>query len=156
DAQRAVAADARPTAVLAVKPKLPRWRAAVSRDYMIVVDASQSMFGERYTRASELATRLVEQMDRRDRFGVMACDSECKSLGALRAPSVRAGQEVGTWLATTPPAGASDLVAAVRAASTALPATADRERWVIYIGDGFATTGFRRAGDVEKAIGSWV
>ncbi|MCW5807755.1 MAG: FecR domain-containing protein, partial [Deltaproteobacteria bacterium] len=159
DAQRAVAADARPTAVLALRPKLPRWRAAEARDYMIVVDASQSMLGERFARSTELATRLVEQMDRRDRFGVMACDSECRSLGDLRAPTVRTAQEAAAWLAAQAPAGASDLVASVRAAAAAIPADktpgkTDRERWVIYVGDGFASTGFRRAADLERAVAS--
>ena len=82
DAQRAIAADPRPTAVIALRPKLPRWREAKTRDYTIVIDSSQSMVGERYTRSTELATRLIEQMDRRDRFTVMACDSECREFGA--------------------------------------------------------------------------
>ena len=152
-AQRAVAADARPTAVIALRPKLPRWREAKLRDYVVVVDASQSMVGERYARAGELATRLVEQMDRRDRFSVMACDSECRTLGALRAPSVAAAGQLATWLAAQPAAGASDVVGAVRAATAALGAVApDRERWIVYVGDGFASTGFRRTRDVERAI----
>ena len=151
-AQRAVASDARPTAVLALRPKLPRWREAKSRDYMIVVDTSQSMVGERFTRAGELAARLIEQMDRRDRFSVMACDSECRKLGALRSPTVAAAQELGTWLAAQPAAGASDIVAAVRTATADLPQSGDRERWIVYVGDGFASTGFRRAGDVEQTI----
>ena len=33
-----------------------------------------------------------------------------------------------------------------------MAADQNRERWVIYVGDGFASTGFRKAGDVEKAI----
>ncbi len=152
DAQRAIANDTRPTAVLALRPKLPRWREAKSRDYMIIVDSSQSMVGERYTRAGELAARLIEQMDRRDRFSVMACDSECRKLGALRSPSVGAAQELAAWLAAEPAAGASDVVAAVRTATADLPQTQDRERWVVFVGDGFASTGFRRAGDVEHAI----
>ena len=47
DAQKLVAADARPTAVLALQPKLPRWAETKPRDYMIVLDGSQSMVGER-------------------------------------------------------------------------------------------------------------
>jgi ferric-dicitrate binding protein FerR (iron transport regulator)/tetratricopeptide (TPR) repeat protein len=152
DAQRAVAADSRPTAVLALRPKLPRWREAKTHDYMIVVDTSQSMVGERATRASELATRLIEQIDRRDQFSVMACDSACRSLGQLRSPSVAAAKDAAAWLAAEPAAGASDLVASVRAAAAELPASQDHERWVIYIGDGFASTGFRSSGDVERAI----
>jgi tetratricopeptide (TPR) repeat protein len=151
DAQKAVAADARPTAVLALAPKLPRWRESKPRDYMIVIDGSQSMVGERFTRASELATALVDDMDRRDRFGVMVCDSECRAMGDLRAPGAAAAGELKSWLATQTPAGASDVVASVRAAHAELK-DAQRERWVLYVGDGFASTGFRRVADVEKAI----
>ncbi|HSJ99884.1 MAG TPA: FecR domain-containing protein, partial [Kofleriaceae bacterium] len=152
-AQRAVAADVRPTAVLALRPSLPRWREARPRDYAIVIDASQSMVGERYARASTLAATIVDELDRRDRFTVLACDSACRSLGDLRTPSAAASSEAGAWLAGQTPAGASDVVAAVRAGAAALPARGgDREPWVMYIGDGFSTTGFRRVADVERAI----
>ncbi|HSN25553.1 MAG TPA: FecR domain-containing protein, partial [Kofleriaceae bacterium] len=67
DAQRLVASDARPTAVLALQPKLPRWTESKPRDYVIVLDGSQSMVGERFTRAKQLAVAMIDQMDRRDR-----------------------------------------------------------------------------------------
>jgi hypothetical protein len=35
--------------------------------------------------------------------------------------------------------------------SAALPHDDGRAPWVLYIGDGFASTGFRRTGDVERA-----
>ncbi len=49
---------------------------------------------------------------------------------------------------------AVDLVASLRggAALAAAGRTAGRDAWIVYVGDGFATTGFRRAGDVEAAI----
>jgi hypothetical protein len=152
DEQRKVAADARPTAVVALRPKLPRWREAREHDYLIVVDSSQSMVGERYTRATELTTRLVEQMDRRDRFTVMACDSECREFGAMRTPSVGNAKEAASWLTAQSAAGASDIVAAIRTAASKLPAEGQRERWVLFVGDGFASTGFRKSGDIEKAV----
>ncbi len=155
EAQKAVAADARPTAVLALAPKLPRWRESKVRDYVIVVDGSQSMVGERFTRASELATAIVNDMDRRDRFNVMVCDSECTGMGPMRAPTTGASGEVKTWLAAQIPAGASDVVSSLRAANNALEKDTpnkDREKWIIYVGDGFASTGFRRIADVEQAI----
>ncbi|MDB4956122.1 MAG: hypothetical protein JWO36_3691 [Myxococcales bacterium] len=151
-AQRMEAADTRPTAVLALRPTLPRWRETKSHDYMIVLDASQSMVGERFTRATELAASLIDQMDRRDRFSVMTCDSDCRKLGDLRAPSPQAVTEMRTWLASDPQAGATDVVASVRAAREALQGNDDRERWVLYVGDGFASTGFRRVADVERAL----
>jgi tetratricopeptide (TPR) repeat protein len=152
EAQRAVAADTRPTAVLALRPRLPRWREAKPHDYMIVLDASQSMVGERFARAGELATALVEQMDRRDRFSVMTCDSACRQLGDLRAPTPDALADAKAWFAKQTAAGATDVVESIRAARTAVGGAGDRDRWVIYVGDGFASTGFRRVADVERAL----
>jgi tetratricopeptide (TPR) repeat protein len=149
--QRAVAADTRPTAVIALRPKLPRWREAKPHDYTIVLDASQSMVGERFTRASELANALVGDLDRRDRFTIMTCDSECRSFGDLRAPTPDAARDAKDWLAKQTAAGATDLVASIRSAREAMR-DSDRDRWVLYIGDGFSTTGFRRVADVEKAL----
>ena len=152
DAQRAIAADGRPTAVLALRPSLPRWKTTRPRDYVIVLDDSQSMVGERFARAGELAQELIAQLDRRDRFSVMTCDSECRSIGDLRPPTAQAAADVKTWLAGQTAAGSTDVVASVRAARAALGSPADREGWVLYIGDGFASTGFRRAGDIEHAL----
>ena len=153
EAQRVVAADARPTAVLALRPNLPRWRETKPRDFIIVVDSSQSMVGERFTRAGELTLAIIDQMDRRDRFSVAACDSECVRLGDLRPPSAASAADVKRWLAAQTPAGASDVVASIRSAAD-FPHGEDREKWVLYIGDGFASTGFRKVGEVEKALGS--
>ena len=149
--QTLVAGDARPTAVLALQPKLPRWTDSRPRDYTIVIDDSQSMVGERYKRATELASTLVAQLDRRDRFTAMLCDSECKSYGAVKTPSASSAAELAAWLKDQPLAGASDLVTSVRTAGAAMT-DAQREHWVLYIGDGFATTGFRKAADVEHAL----
>jgi hypothetical protein len=152
-AQRAVAADLRPTAVVAIAPKLPRWREDRPRDYAIVVDTSQSMVGERMTRAKDLVQALIRGIDRRDRVTVLGCDSECRSAGDLRAPSAAVATESAKWLDAEPAAGASDVVASVRGGIDAVArGDGDRDRWVLYIGDGFASTGFRHAGDVDRAI----
>jgi ferric-dicitrate binding protein FerR (iron transport regulator)/tetratricopeptide (TPR) repeat protein len=151
EAQKLVAADARPTAVLALQPKLPRWAESKPRDYVIVIDGSQSMVGERFARASELAVAMIDQMDRRDRFTALVCDSDCRRLGDERAASSQSATELKSWLAAQTPAGATDVVASIRAGAAELK-DAGHERWVLYVGDGFASTGFRRQGDVEKAI----
>lgn len=39
------------------------------------------MVGDRFERASQLRRRVVAEMDRRDRFTVLACDVRCESLG---------------------------------------------------------------------------
>ena len=94
------------------RPKLPRWRESKPRDYMIVID-SQPVDGRRAVHPRERARgRDGRQMDRRDRFSVMACDSECRTLGDMRAPSAVGAGELKSWLAAQTPAGASDVVAA--------------------------------------------
>jgi tetratricopeptide (TPR) repeat protein len=75
---------------------------------------------------------------------------------SLRTPSHQAAGEARSWLAAQSPAGASDVVASLRAAGASLGHAADREPWILYVGDGFASTGFRRVGDVEQAIASSV
>ncbi|MCA9678214.1 MAG: FecR domain-containing protein, partial [Myxococcales bacterium] len=92
-AQRDVAADARPAVVFALRPTLPRWTEQAARDLIFVVDASQSMVGERHGRAVELNRALIGELDRRDRFTVLACDDTCRSLGAPRAPTAQAATE---------------------------------------------------------------
>ncbi len=146
-AQRAIAADARPFALLALRPTLPRWTEAHPRDYLIVIDSSQSMVGERFTRASRLAAALVGQMDRQDRFAVMACDLGCQALSdQMERPSSARAAEVARWLGEIAPAGSSDLIATLSAAAAApaLAGRGDREGWVLYLSDGMASVGHRR------------
>ncbi len=141
--------------MLAITPKLPHWQDAKPRDYMIVLDASQSMTGERWTRAKELASAIVTDMDRRDRFSLMTCDSDCRKFGDVRSPSPTSERDARAWLEAQTAGGATDVVESIRSAQAAL-ADGDRDRWVLYIGDGFASTGFRRPADVAHAIGGAV
>ncbi|CAN5796909.1 hypothetical protein BH11MYX2_BH11MYX2_05270 [soil metagenome] len=152
-AQKIVAGDARPTAVLALRPHLPRSAESKPRDVMIVIDSSQSMVGERYERAGKLALEMIGQMDRRDRFSISACDSDCTTLGDVRTPTQLTAKEAKAFLAEQQVAGASDIVQSIRKASD-FATTEGREKWVIFIGDGFASTGFRKAADVEHALAS--
>ena len=146
-AQREIAADARPTALVALRPRLPRWTESRARDIVLVVDSSQSMVGERSARARKLVTALVGEMDRRDRFALLACDVDCRAFAPeAQPPSAAAAKRVGEWLGQVQPAGASDLIGALERAARLRGA---REAWIIYIGDGAATTGYRRLSDLK-------
>ncbi len=131
---------------LALRPRLPRWGDARPRDYVFVVDASRSMVGERYVRATRLLTSVVREMDRRDRLTVLACDVRCAAMREGMVPaSADVALQVGAWLQAREPAGGSDLGAAVRAAGSASRATPDeRDVRVVYLGDGASTVGHRR------------
>ncbi len=158
-AQKAIAADQRGTALIALRPLLPRWTESRRRDYVILLDSSQSMVGERFTRARRLAAALVGEMDRRDRFAVVACDLDCRSFadGSAQPPSTAAAKRLVAWLDEIQPAGASDLVAGLdRAAhlldrdrSGARGGDDDRDLWVLYIGDGMSSVGYRRLADLR-------
>jgi ferric-dicitrate binding protein FerR (iron transport regulator)/Mg-chelatase subunit ChlD len=148
DLQRQLSEDGRGYVAFALRPNLPRGTERRDRDYVIVVDASQSMVGERFDRATRLATELVSEMDRRDRFTVLACDYACRSIsGGMRTPGAAAAQEVTTFLSDIDPAGASDLIAAFRdaIANVSGERREGREVHLMYVGDGVSSAGYRRA-----------
>jgi TonB family protein len=154
----ALAADARPFVAFALRPELPARAQGRQQDLVIVVDSSQSMFGERFARATSLVSQVVSEMDRRDRFAVVACDATCRAMDASpappRHPSLQAAGAVDAWLSAIRPAGASDLAASLRHAASLLdPHRApDRDVRVLYVGDGLASAGHRRLGAVASVV----
>ncbi len=151
-AHRAIAADGRGYVAFALRPTLSARTEGRPRDYAIVLDSSQSMVGERWDRARRLVTGVIAELDRRDRFTVMACDLECRSIDgggattrSFRSPTSAEVRAVDAWLTTIEPAGASDLGATLRRAAE-LPTDGGREVHVIYVGDGVASVGHRAAG----------
>lgn len=150
---RDAAAGSTPYVALALRPRLPK--AAQSnggRAVALVVDASRSVFGENYRRASALATRMARDLDASDRVTVLACDSTCRQLpGDLRAPGAQTAREVRRFLEHETPEGASDVTLAVARGFTALQG-AGRDLHVVYIGDGTATAGPTRPATIERAV----
>ena len=153
--------DGSPYAAIALRPKLPRWTEAKERLHVIVVDSSRSMFGERFARARLLASSIVREMDRRDSFVVLACDTVCRPMtgeaaGSARpeAPGASAAESVERFLGGIEPDGGSDLAAAMSAARTAAGPTNGKELRVIYLGDGTPSVGPTRPAHLEAAVRS--
>ncbi len=171
--------DASPYAAIALRPKLPRWTEAKERLHVIVVDSSRSMFGERFARARLLASSIVREMDRRDSFVVLACDTVCRpmtgetagsakpqapiTMGPQAAPNpsvpfgtpgASAAEGVERFLGGIEPDGGSDLAAAMSAARTAAGPTNGKELRVIYLGDGTPSVGPTRPAHLEAAVRS--
>jgi tetratricopeptide (TPR) repeat protein len=140
----------------AVRPQLPRWNESRPRDYVLVVDASRSMTGERYARASRLAGAVVSEMDRRDRFTVLACDTRCREKSGGMAPaSAEGARDTLRFLQGVEPNGATDLLAQLRAAlRTRGAGDADRDLRVVYVGDGVSTAGPRHPERLAAAVGA--
>jgi hypothetical protein len=111
------------------------------------------MFGERLRRASRLAVTLAQQMDRRDRVTVLACDVECRALpGGWLAPGAVAAHDVDAFLAGVEADGASDLVGAVRAAGAVGGRDAAHDLRVVLLSDGTASAGYRSASRVAAEV----
>jgi len=142
-----------PYLALALRPRLPKQlERGPGRAVALVVDASRSVFGENYRRASSLATRLARDLDPGDRVTVLACDSTCREIpGELRAPGLQTAGEVRRFLEHETPAGASDITYAVGRGFAAL-GDSGREPHVVYIGDGTATAGPTRPATIERAV----
>ena len=143
-----------PFVAVALRPKLPKWANTKPRDQVIVLDAGRAMFGERFARAKRLAVQITQEMDRRDRVTVLACDVTCKSLpGGFAAPGAPAAHDVDAFLATHTPDGASDLVGAVRAAAAVAGHDKARDLRVVVLSDGVATAGYRSNGRIATEVG---
>jgi hypothetical protein len=152
--------DAAAYVALALRPVLPRWESPEPPRFAIVVDASRSMIGERYARATRLAAAMVREMDRRATFALLACDTRCRAMGAPEgsaragsatlAPGAASAAEVERFLGGIEPDGASDLAGAVRAARAA--AGGGRALRVVYLGDGTPSAGPTRPAHLEAAV----
>jgi hypothetical protein len=146
-----VAADA-PYVAISLRPKLPRSREGGKRNFAIVVDSSRSMFGESYKRATQVASKLIREIDRGDSFILLACDAGCRLMpGGQQIPSAQAALEAKRWLEGITPEGASDPTAAVRQAQQAA-GDAKSDVRVVFIGDGTPTVGAIRQAYVSRAI----
>ncbi len=142
DAALAVVNDDRPYVAIALRPKLPRTAEDAQRAYVMVVDASRSMYGERFQRAAALTARVVGELDRQDRFTVLACDTTCRAMpGGLMEPSAGAASLVAQFLDGISPEGGSDPAAAMQDAGAFSSQAAGRALRVVYVGDGTPTVG---------------
>jgi len=152
DAARELRADDRPYVLFTLRPQLPAWTEERPAEWVLVVDSSQSMFGDRYTQTTRLVRTLVGELDRRDRVRVLACDATCRPFASVARPaSSQLANELADWLGAIRPAGSSDLVEALRQA-TGSPADPERERHVLYIGDGRSSVGHRLPSTVGPMV----
>ncbi len=141
-------------ASLDLSPGLPPLADDRARTAVLVVDASRSMRGERFARASALAERIVEELDPRDRFVLLACDSSCipfapqplvpsKEVALKAMQFLRDGRAEG---ATDLPRALADAIALARADGAA------RSLRLLYLGDGDETVGAMEPYALEAAV----
>jgi hypothetical protein len=143
-----------PFVAIALRPKLPKWSESKPRDQVIVIDAGRTMYGERFARAKRLAVQMTQEMDRRDRVTVIACDVTCRTLPAgFVAPGAPSAHDVDAFLQGVTPEGASDLASAVRAAAKLSGHDANRDLRLAVLSDGVVTAGYRSSARVASEVG---
>jgi hypothetical protein len=143
---------------VALRPRMPSWEDGRARDLVLVVDAGRAMFGERLGRARRVAVGMAQQMDRRDRLSVLACDLTCRTMpGGFHAPGSAAAHDVDAFLAGITADGATDLVGAVAAAARAPGRDGTRDLRVVLLGGGAPSAGYadtsRLAAETRDALG---
>ncbi len=138
---------------LAFRPKLTGWTESRAHDVVIAVDSGRSMYGERFQRARRLAVQIAQEMDRRDRVAILACDTTCRAMtGGLEAAGSSAAHDADVFLGAVEPDGASDLVGAVRSAGSLGGRDASHDLRVVLLSDGIASAGYRSTGRISVEV----
>jgi mannose-6-phosphate isomerase-like protein (cupin superfamily)/tetratricopeptide (TPR) repeat protein len=138
--------------MLSMQPQLdvPRERRPV--DYAFVLDRSHSTTPELWTLARGIVGAMLDTLEPEDRFTVLACDTACD---ASHKEAVTLGEsnidDVEKFLDAQVMGGASDLGAMLHVAGRGLRAGAsDRDRVVVYLGDGVPTSGPMAADELSR------
>ncbi len=138
---------------LAFRPKLSGWTESRPHDVVIAVDSGRSMYGERFQRARRLAVQIAQEMDRRDRVAILACDTTCRAMtGGLEAAGSSAAHDADVFLGAVEPDGASDLVGAVRSAGSLGGRDASHDLRVVLLSDGIASAGYRSTDRISAEV----
>ncbi len=145
--------DDAPYVAIALRPNLPRRAKYEPRDYVLVADTSRSMIGESYRRAVAVVEGLIRELDRTDRFTLLACDSTCQSLpGGYLTPGDEKAAVAAEFLRNIEPEGASDLAFAVEQAAALRERNSERSLRIIYVGDGTPTVGPIHPALLKRAV----
>lgn len=138
-------ADGKAYFLLSLAPALPVDPAELGHtDYAFVLDRSHSTTPELWTLAGTLVQAMVDRMPEGDRYELLACDSACDRMhGSLRLAGPDAAPAIKRFIESQDLSGASDLGGGIAAAAGALNVGpySDRQRVVIYLGDGIASAG---------------
>jgi Ca-activated chloride channel family protein len=127
--------------VWVIPPSLPE--AALPRDVVFLLDRSGSMGGWKIAAARSAAARLVESLDARDRFRVIAFDTsadEPTECGGALIPATDANRyRAARWLRGIEARGGTELAQPLQAAAECLAEAArehGRERSIVAVTDG--------------------
>ena len=125
---------------------------AVPHDHVILIDTSASQVGEHRAMALDVLQELLAALPGTDRVQVNAIDVRTTSLTkGFVAPQQALDSAIPT-LKTRLPAGATDLLTALNAASEQIEK--GRESSIVYIGDGMSTAHLLQLNELESLVNS--
>lgn len=110
-----------------------------SRDVVVLVDTSASQAGFFRDTAMAALESCVASLAADDRVQIMAADLEARPLneGLASPKSSQVSQAIAT-VRREPPLGSTDMEAALKAAAETLATSGERQRTIVYIGDGMS------------------
>ena len=127
-------------------PALP----AAAHHHVILVDTSASQVGDYRRQALEVLDSLLASLPAVDRVSVMAVDVGVAPLTPGFQTPAEARASAKAALQQRFPAGATNLVAGLRAAQSQFPA--DQDASIIYLGDGMSTAHLVATSDLTQLI----
>ena len=123
---------------------------AVPHDHVILVDTSASQVGEHRTMAIEVLRGLLSALPATDRVQVSAIDMQSTSLTkGFVSPELASTQSMDT-LQNRLPAGATDLMSALNAATAQIQT--GRASSIVYIGDGMSSAHLIQASEMQALV----
>ncbi len=121
----------------------------IPKDVIIVLDQSGSMFGDKWKQAREAAQFVLDNLNREDRFNVIAFSTGWRVYADRLQPPSEA-QDAAAWLDSLDALGGTDIDGAL---GTALE-MAERERptVILFLTDGLPTEGETDTGAIVRHI----
>ncbi len=123
----------------------------IPKDVIIVLDQSGSMFGDKWEQARDAVTFVLDHLNRRDRFNVIAFSTGYRIYADELQP-VSEAADAADWISGLEAVGGTDIDGALKEAMQ----MADRERStvVLFLTDGLPTEGETEAGAILDHVES--
>lgn len=126
------------------------------QDRALIIDVSQSQSQESLRAEAALAYAMIREMGPGEHYVLLACDSACATFPTIGMKEASRGHldAARDWLVELAPGGSSDIAGALAAAATRLKGEKrpSRDRQLIYIGDGKASSGELSAETILRRV----
>jgi Ca-activated chloride channel family protein len=120
------------------------------KDVIVVLDQSGSMFGEKWDQAREAAKFVLDNLNREDRFNVVAFSTGTR-IYANDLQSPREAEDAKDWIDSLEAIGGTEIDAALRDAFD-IAKDSDRQTVILFLTDGVPTEGETDTGKILEEV----